>query len=153
MELDYGRDIQGLYVLARKVLQHLDNFHLEVYMRFLITSFRSWALAAALITMAMPSLGQNASKPGTPDSQQPQPQSQTQTQSTETSASPQSMQTFQGTIGGSEGSFVLKDSTGVTYQLDDQNKAKDFSGQRVKVTGALDAATNTIRVSSIGPAS
>jgi uncharacterized protein YdeI (BOF family) len=121
-------------------------------MKSLVTSFRSWALAVAILAMAIPSFGQSAAKPGMPDPQQ-QPQAQTQTQSSETSASSQSMQTWQGTIGRSEGSYVLKDSTGATYQLDDQKKAKDFSGQSVKVKGSLDSATNTIHVSEIGPAS
>jgi hypothetical protein len=36
--------------------------------------------------------------------------------------------------------------------LDDQEKAKQFDGQNVKVTGTLDVATFTIHVSDIQPA-
>ena len=50
--------------------------------------------------------------------------------------------------GGSK--FVLYDAaTKTTYQLDDQTKPKDFAGQKAKVTGTLDSATNTIHVQSI----
>lgn len=118
-------------------------------MKSLTTNVRIWALAVAMLAMAIPSLGQ-ASKQ-TPDPQQPS--TQTQTPSTETSAGSQSMQTFQGIIGRADSGYVLKDSTGAVYQLDDQKKAKDFSGQNVKVTGALDSATSTIHVASIAPAS
>ena len=36
-----------------------------------------------------------------------------------------------------------------TYQLDDQKKPQQFSGQKVKVTGTLDKATKTIHVTDI----
>ncbi len=52
------------------------------------------------------------------------------------------------------GKFVLYDATKkVTYQLDDQEKPKDFAGQKVKVTGTYDRATKTIRVERIEAAS
>jgi hypothetical protein len=38
-----------------------------------------------------------------------------------------------------------------TYQIDDQQKAKNFLNKSVKVTGVLDASTGTIRVSAIDP--
>jgi hypothetical protein len=69
-------------------------------------------------------------------------------------------QTFVGTIGKSHGQEVLKSgyATGnpkskSTYKLDDQEKAKQYSGKNVKVTGTLDSSTNTIHVSDIQPAS
>jgi hypothetical protein len=40
-----------------------------------------------------------------------------------------------------------------TYQLNDQDKAKDFAGQKVNVTGTYDRASKTIHVEKIGPAS
>ena len=62
--------------------------------------------------------------------------------------------TFAGKIAKSGGKLVLKDSVSKsTYALDDQDKAKQFEGQRVKVTGTLDAATNTIRIATIAPES
>ena len=72
----------------------------------------------------------------------------------------QKSQTFVGTIGQSKGTLVLKTgyatkdpNTKTTYKLDDQEKAKQFEGKNVKVTGTLDASTNTIHVSEIAPAS
>jgi hypothetical protein len=49
--------------------------------------------------------------------------------------------------------FVLKDTASkTTYQLDDQEKAKEYAGKSVKVSGTLDASTSMIRVSNIEPA-
>jgi hypothetical protein len=52
------------------------------------------------------------------------------------------------------GKFVLQDTTKkITYQLDDQEKPKEFAGQKVKVTGTYDKATKTIHVEKIEAAS
>jgi uncharacterized protein DUF5818 len=52
------------------------------------------------------------------------------------------------------GKFVLYDAAKkTTYILDDQEKPKDFAGQKVKVTGTFDKATKTIHVESIEGAS
>ena len=49
--------------------------------------------------------------------------------------------------------LVLTDADGkMTYQLDDQQKAKAFLNKSVKVTSILDASTGQIRVSAIEPA-
>jgi hypothetical protein len=51
------------------------------------------------------------------------------------------------------GKFVLYDSAKkATYQLDDQEKPKEFAGQKVKVTGTYDKANKTIHVENIAPA-
>ncbi len=48
------------------------------------------------------------------------------------------------------GKFVLYNAaTKTTYQLDDQDKPREFAGQKVKVTGSYDKATMTIHVESI----
>ena len=48
------------------------------------------------------------------------------------------------------GKFVLYDTARkATYQLDDQEKPKEFAGQKVKVTGTYDKASKTIHVSTI----
>jgi type 1 fimbria pilin len=48
------------------------------------------------------------------------------------------------------GKFVLQDTAKkITYQLDDQDKPKEFAGQKVKVTGTYDKATKTIHVEKI----
>ncbi len=50
------------------------------------------------------------------------------------------------------GKYVLYDSASKTpYQLDPQDKAKDFAGQKVKVTGTSE--DGTIHVKNIEPAS
>lgn len=38
---------------------------------------------------------------------------------------------------------------GKGFYLDDQDKAKKFDGQNVKITGTLDVATNTIHIADI----
>ena len=68
----------------------------------------------------------------------------------------QQAQTFMGRIGKAHGALVLKGgyasqnpNAKTTYKLDDQEKAKQYVGKNVKVTGTLDATTNTIHVSNI----
>jgi len=57
---------------------------------------------------------------------------------------------FSGTIVKEKGKFILKDSaTKVSYQLDDQDKAKQFEGKLVKVIGKLDPDNNLIHVETI----
>jgi len=52
------------------------------------------------------------------------------------------------------GKFVLYDAAKkTTYMLDDQEKPKEFAGQKVKVTGANDKATKTIHVETVEAAS
>lgn len=48
------------------------------------------------------------------------------------------------------GKFVLYDKASKTaYELDDQDKAKELAGQKVKVEGALNNSTKTIHVDKI----
>ncbi len=61
----------------------------------------------------------------------------------------QKQQTFTGKIVQSQGKFFLQDSSGTAYGLDDQEKAKQFDGQNVKVVGTLDDQSKTIHVSTI----
>jgi hypothetical protein len=60
---------------------------------------------------------------------------------------------FKGKILKSGGKFVLEESSNGgnygTYLLDDQATAKKYEGQRVVVTGTLDATHNTIHVRKI----
>ncbi len=58
-------------------------------------------------------------------------------------------QTFEGKIMKKQGQYVFEDSTGKSYMLDNQEKAKQFEGKKVKVKGTLTVVTNTIRVSNI----
>ncbi len=53
-----------------------------------------------------------------------------------------------------QGQLVLKDPiTKMSYQLDDQAKAKPFVGKQVKVTGKLEMKSNTIHIEAIEPLS
>jgi len=59
---------------------------------------------------------------------------------------------FTGKVMQSNGQYVLLDSiTKTTYALDDQDKAKQFEGKAVKVTGTFEATGNLIHVSNIEP--
>jgi hypothetical protein len=52
------------------------------------------------------------------------------------------------------GKFVLYDAASkTTYQLDNQEKPKEFAGQKVKVSGTLDEKSKTIHVRNIQAAS
>jgi Protein of unknown function (DUF5818) len=91
-----------------------------------------------------------------PPEQQPeqQPAQQQAGQSSNSQAEQQpAAQTFTGTImkDGSKKDgtkYVLK-SNGMTYQLDDQDKAKQYEGKQVKIVGNLDANNNTLHIASI----
>ena len=48
--------------------------------------------------------------------------------------------------------ILTDEQTGKGAYLDDQDKAKQFEGKSVKVTGVLMAATNMIHVTDIQPA-
>ncbi|HWZ55093.1 MAG TPA: DUF5818 domain-containing protein [Verrucomicrobiae bacterium] len=58
--------------------------------------------------------------------------------------------TFTGTVTKHGDNFVLSDPGNRTsYMLDDARKASQFEGKKVKVTGTVDTASNTIHVESI----
>lgn len=73
-----------------------------------------------------------------------------QQQQTNAPDSQQSARSFEGTIAKAGNQLVLQEtSTQTVYQLDDQNKAKQFKGQNVKVMATLDSNTNTLHVVDI----
>jgi hypothetical protein len=62
----------------------------------------------------------------------------------------QSARTFEGKITKAGDKLVLQDTeTRQAYQLDDQDKAKQFEGKNVKVTATMDPNTNTLHVVDI----
>ena len=71
--------------------------------------------------------------------------------STETSTSP--AQTFTGTISKEADSYTLKVSDTTSYKLDNQQQVQQYVGQRVRVTGTLDTASNLIHVERVEPMS
>jgi hypothetical protein len=63
-------------------------------------------------------------------------------------------QTFSGTITKSGEDFTLTDKErGINYKLDDVQKAGQFEGKTVKVTGTVDAEGQIIHVETIQEAS
>jgi len=62
----------------------------------------------------------------------------------------QESNSFSGTVVKSGDKYVLQVGS-MTYQLDDQDKAKQFEGKQVKVNGSLDKARSTIHITDIQP--
>lgn len=58
-------------------------------------------------------------------------------------------QTFTGTVVRIGDKYVLRTTDNMTYQLDDPDKAKEFEGKQVKVTGGLQAKDKLIHIQSI----
>ena len=64
--------------------------------------------------------------------------------------SKQKTKIFSGTIVKNGDNFVLSDAANkLSYLLDDAEKASQFEGKKVKVTGTVDVASKTIHVESI----
>ena len=57
--------------------------------------------------------------------------------------------TFTGTVARDGDQFVLQDSSGGVYKLDDSERASTFEGKAVKVTGRLDEDAKLIHVDTI----
>jgi Protein of unknown function (DUF5818) len=101
-----------------------------------------------------PSATQPSTSPSAaPSAQEPsaQPSAQQPSSSSASSSSMADSSSFSGTVVKAGDKFVLK-SGSQTYQIDDQDKAKQFEGKEVKVNGTLDKATSMIRVTDISPA-
>ena len=72
------------------------------------------------------------------------------TQRQEQAADTQSARAFQGKIKKSGDKLVLQDSaTSQAYVLDDQDKAKQFEGKKVKVIATMDPNTSMLHVVDI----
>ena len=56
---------------------------------------------------------------------------------------------FSGTFVNQGETYVLRDSMGAVYRLDNASRAAQFEGKTVTVTGKLDPQTKTIHVESI----
>jgi len=68
-------------------------------------------------------------------------------------AQSQPARAFEGKIAKAGDKLVLQESsTKQAYQLDDQDKAKQFEGKSVKVMATMDPSTNTLHVVDITPA-
>ncbi len=108
-------------------------------------------LTLALMQRSVAAVAQERPSPNTPMTPQQYPDSMSQ-QQTSTLDESEDFTTLSGKILKSGDKFVLQDSIGEsTYQLDDQQRAKDFEGMNVKVTGAIDKVSKSIRVTKIEP--
>jgi len=83
-----------------------------------------------------------------PAIQQPQ-QTPSQPQPKPDEVQTQQSSTFTGTIVKDGEQYLLKDSTGAMFKLDDASRAQSFEGKSVKVTGKLDTDAKLIHVDSI----
>jgi Protein of unknown function (DUF5818) len=59
------------------------------------------------------------------------------------------VRTFTGTIVNDRGKYVLKITSGSAYQLDDQQKARQYDGREVKLVGTQDENQRSVNVVSI----
>ena len=108
--------------------------------RALLQKLPAVALMVGLCLVCQSAIAQNSNSQNRPTAQQTDPNSAAE------------VRTFTGTIVESGDNLVLADAeSGTTFQLDDQQKAQEFVGKKVKVSGVLDTATGVIRVSAIEP--
>jgi uncharacterized protein DUF5818 len=95
----------------------------------------------------------SAASVGILGAQQPRPDTPPAAQSNQAQSSARATgnQQFTGMVVRQGQSLMLKDSYGVlTYKLDDQNKAQQYVGKRVKINGTLDSG-RVLHVQSIEP--
>jgi hypothetical protein len=84
-----------------------------------------------------------------PDRPVSQPDQQTQPTNPQAQQQQPVAQAFTGTIVKDSGRYVLKVSSNSLYQLDDQEKAKQYEGKQVRIGGTLDASGSSLHVVSI----
>jgi hypothetical protein len=107
-------------------------------------------LLSIVAMLGLSGLGLNLAAQQTPST--PQSGSMPQQQQTDATNPQQSARSFEGKIAKSGDKLVLQESsTQTAYQLDDQDKAKQFQGKNVTITATLDSNTNTLHVVDINP--
>jgi uncharacterized protein YdeI (BOF family) len=112
----------------------------------LATGVSTWAAPIAP-TASGPAQAQQQ-KPAQP--QQPMPDQAQPSPTPDQPAQDQAQAaTFTGTIVKDGSAYVLKDSSGSVYKLDDASRAQPFEGKSVKVTGKLDTDAKLIHVENI----
>ena len=74
---------------------------------------------------------------------------QDQPQQTQSQEPQDKSATFTGTVVLDGAQYLLRDSSGKVFKLDDPERAKPFEGKAVKVTGHLDAEARLIHVEKI----
>ena len=102
--------------------------------------------------------GQAAADP-IPPTQQQQPEDrpapgrpgQRPTDSASTQPQQDAARSLSGTIVKNGDQYVLTTPDNVSFQLDDQERARNYQGKQVKVTGTVDATARKIHVQKIEP--
>ncbi|HTW30282.1 MAG TPA: DUF5818 domain-containing protein [Candidatus Sulfotelmatobacter sp.] len=108
-------------------------------------------LSLSGLGMSLSAAAQQSSTPSTSD-QAGSAASAPQQQQTDATNPQQSARSFEGKITKSGDQLVLQDSaTQASYKLDDQDKAKQYEGQSVKVMATMDPSSNTLHVVDISP--
>ena len=109
------------------------------------------AAATLVVTLASNARGQQGDEDSqTASSQQQRQPGQQEAQVPSNESQTQDAHTFTGRVVQDNGQIVLKDPiTKMSYQLDDQPKAKQFIGKQVKVNGRLGLDSNTIHIVTI----
>jgi hypothetical protein len=108
-------------------------------------------LLSIVAMLGLTGLGLNLAAQQTPSSPS-QAGSTPQQQQTDATNPQQSARSFEGKITKSGDKLVLQESsTQTAYQLDDQDKAKQFEGKSVKVMATMDPNTNTLHIVDITP--
>ena len=117
--------------------------------RMLLLGMSSCALMIATATVQAQGFGMHFATP-MPTVQEPQaPPAQTAPDQSTPNPDQAKATTFTGTIVKDGENYVLRDSSGGIYKLDDSSRAQTFEGKTVKVTGKLDADSKMIHVDSI----
>jgi len=83
-----------------------------------------------------------------PSAKQPPDETSSVVPSTGSSTIRSKTRPFMGRVVHSFGSYVLR-AGDLEYKLDDQDRAREFRNQEVKVMGTLDKQTNTIHIGTI----
>ena len=116
--------------------------------------FKLVGICASLLVLACAtawgsSFANNSATP-MPAIQEPQaPPSQAQPDQSTPNQDSSRATTFTGTVVKDGEQYVLRDSSGSVYKLDDSSRAQAFEGKTVKVTGRLDANSKMIHVDTI----
>jgi hypothetical protein len=107
-------------------------------------------LLSIVALLGLTGLGINLSAQQTPAAQDQAGAQQQQPQQPTDAQSQQSARAFEGKIAKAGNKLVLQESsTQTAYQLDDQDKAKQFEGKNVKVMATVDSSTNTLHILDI----
>ena len=105
---------------------------------------------ACALAWGSPFVAAGSAQEPTPQQTQPQPdQAQPQPNPEQAAPDQASAKTFTGIIQKSGSRFVLKESSGQVFKLDDSASAKPYVDKQVKVVGQLDEQAMLIHVQSI----